>query len=153
MATTGNGLHFPTDLDVPDVPYWNQTLAEDLDPLAKDTGWVDITTGWQSGWGPSSGATATHIRRIGRQVMIEGRLLSTTTQSVTNSYSTVVIGLASQFRPVGNNAYGMAVVGSPVGVAEIIVNPSGNLSVRSAGSTISATASTYFGIASMVWWV
>lgn len=31
MATTTNGYHYPTGPDVPDVPFWNQQLANDIE--------------------------------------------------------------------------------------------------------------------------
>lgn len=36
MATTDNGLPYPTMVQAPDVPYWLQQLAEALDPHVAD---------------------------------------------------------------------------------------------------------------------
>lgn len=68
MATTPNGLPFPTGTDN-DVAYWLQQLAESLDSLNIDTGWLPLT--------PASGVTAyaqrpPMIRRIGDQVLCVG---------------------------------------------------------------------------------
>ena len=42
MATTDNGLPYPTMVQTPDVPYWLEQLATTLDPLMVDTGLVQV---------------------------------------------------------------------------------------------------------------
>ncbi|TDE91591.1 hypothetical protein EXU48_15715 [Occultella glacieicola] len=68
MPSTPAGLPYPSGNDQPNVPYDVQQLAEALDPMVNDTGWVPIDV--YAGYETKSGTPA--VRRIGPVVYARG---------------------------------------------------------------------------------
>jgi len=112
MATTDNGLPYPTMVQAPDVPYWLEQLAATLDPLMVDTGVVQVPLL------PGVGTGALYARRIGPLaiLMFEG---------VSTSGGGVIAELPPEFQPGGTPPSPRGVIaatGTDPAVARVVLS-------------------------------
>lgn len=77
MPTPNLNLRYASPTDTPDIGYWTQVLAEDVD-TALGAAWTSTNPGFTaSGGGVSLGASGLHVQRYhkaGKSVDVAGRL-------------------------------------------------------------------------------
>ena len=101
MPSTPNGIPYPAGSDTPDVPYWNQQLAEAVDPYIGDTGWQEIPLAA----GIVAGSRAPSYRRRGGVVYLQGYFEAANIPAATD---TDVGTLPAFMRPDSNLAFACA---------------------------------------------
>lgn len=139
MPTTPNGLPYPPGDATPDVPYWQQQLAEALDSIAGDTGWVDITLrpgfAWQNG-------NPAQVRRIGSVVYARWGWAST---NMLPSESNIVGDLPAGFYPA-ESVYVMSSSSNAESPGVAVFGTSGDIQIRT-GQTLG----TYYLVSGVTW--
>lgn len=122
MATTPNGIPYPLPTDVPDVPYWMQLLAERLDEIAGDSGWVTVTL--NSGF-TMNASFPMQVRRWAGRVYVRGGILQTGTVTGENA----IANLPSGFFP-SRDAFASSWTSVAAASGQFRFNQDGTVSLR-----------------------
>lgn len=146
MPSTPGGIEYPDGTDVPDVPFWLQKMAEAVDVVAGDTGWIDVEfqTGYQSWTGEP-----VQVRRVGKTVQMRGLVRGTGTSAPNlPAGNTFMFSVPEGFAPA-STIY-TDVTGSSISTSQgrLILSASGTASFSTRG-----TANSQYWACHLVWLV
>lgn len=137
MATTPNGVPYPSGNSIPDAAYWLQQLAEYVDAtIAADTGWQPVE--FATGWSEFSSSHRVRVRRVGKICHMKGAVAR-----ASGGLLTAVLQLPPGFGPGDGQEFIAAHVMSSGASYEIISTAGGAVSFPYTQGSLPATGGAW----------